>query len=96
MRCNESVPSLVDTATTSMVGLIFTHRMAEGRETSRTIANERPVEAVLDHRGAIVVVVNVLQTRKWKLIFDCFFFVFFEKKKCPKKTQKKTEKVKPT
>ena len=45
-----------------MVGLIFTHRMAEGRETSRRIANERPAEAVLDHFcfGAIVVVVVVV------------------------------------
>ena len=78
-----------------MVGLIFTHRMAEGRETSRTIANERPVEAVLDHRGAIVVVVNVLQTRKWKLIFDCFFFVFFEKKNVQKKLKRRQKKSNP-
>ena len=90
-----------------MVGLIFTHRMAEGRETSRTIANERPAEAVLDHRfGAIVVVVvvNVSQTRfasgeiiemetDFLLLFFCFFFL---KKKCPKKKlfDEKTEKVK--
>ena len=90
-----------------MVGLIFTHRMAEGRETSRTIANERPAEAVLDHRfGAIVVVVvvvNVSQTRAsgeiiemetdFLLLFFCFFFL---KKKCPKKKlfDEKTEKVK--
>ena len=81
-----------------MVGLIFTHRMAEGRETSRTIANERPAEAVLDHRfGAIVVVVvvvNVSQTRfasgeiiemetDFLLLF--FLFFFFEKKNVQKK-----------
>ena len=78
---------MVDTATTSMVGLIFTHRMAEGRETSRTIANERPAEAVLDHRfGAIVVVVvvNVSQTRfasgeiiEMETDFLLLFFLFF-------------------
>ena len=68
-----------------MVGLIFTHRMAEGRETSRTIANERPAEAVLDHRfGAIVVVVNVSQTRfasgeiiEMETDFLLLFFLFF-------------------
>ena len=84
-----------------MVGLIFTHRMAEGRETSRTIANERPAEAVLDHRGAIVVVVNVSQTRasgEIEMETDfllLFFLFFFLKKKCPKKKLfEKTEKVK--
>lgn len=77
-----------------MVGLIFTHRMAEGRETSRTIANERPAEAVLDHRfGAIVVVVvNVSQTRASGEIIEMetdflllFFLFFFLKKKMSKK-----------
>ena len=91
-----------------MVGLIFTHRMAEGRETSRTIANERPAEAVLDHRfGAIVVVVvvvNVSQTRASGEIIEMetdflllfFLFFFFEKKNVQKKKlfEKKTEKVK--
>ena len=90
-----------------MVGLIFTHRMAEGRETSRTIANERPAEAVLDHRfGAIVVVVvvNVSQTRfasgeiiEMETDFLLLFFLFFFlKKKMSKKKlfDEKTEKVK--